>query len=78
MTQLKKYHELSNEEKIAKLMATKVEIEEKLTKLYKNFRGVIHEDASSEMKYTTIKVYESQLLSINEELKLLTSQAQKK
>ncbi|GEM_PF-2072672 len=75
--QPKKYHELTDQEKFEKLSKTKAEIDEKLVNLYRNFRGVIHEDSSSEMKYTTIKVYEAQLMSINEELKALSASMKK-
>ncbi|HSX49095.1 MAG TPA: hypothetical protein VLE44_02455 [Candidatus Saccharimonadales bacterium] len=46
---------------------------EKLENLYKNFRGVHHEDSASEMKYTQIKVMESFIESLNEEIKSLES-----
>lgn len=55
--------------KIKELLEKKASYEEKLTHLYRNFRGVIHEDSSSEIKYTQIKVYESFVQSIEEELK---------
>jgi hypothetical protein len=57
--------------KIQQLKKQKEEAEAKLANLYKNFRGVIHEDSSSEMKYTQIKVLESFIISIEEEIKSL-------
>jgi uncharacterized coiled-coil DUF342 family protein len=62
---------ISKEQKIADLHKKREEIIEKLNGLYKNFRGVIHEDSASEMKYTQIKVLESFIESINAELKTL-------
>ena len=62
---------LTKEQKIKKLLEDKEKYQTKLNDLYKHFRGVIHEDSASEMKYTTIKVYEDYLHSINEELKSL-------
>lgn len=59
------------EKKIKELKEKKEKYEEKLKFLYKNFRGVIHEDSSSEIKYTQIKVYESFMHSIEEEIKKL-------
>ncbi len=57
--------------KIEELLTKKAEVVEKLNGLYKNFRGVIHEDSASEMKYTQIKVLESFIESINAEIKTL-------
>ncbi len=59
------------EKKIKELKEKKEKYEEKLKFLYKNFRGVIHEDSSSEIKYTQIKVYESFIHSIEDELRAL-------
>jgi septation ring formation regulator EzrA len=62
---------VSNEEKIKHLLEEKQKYAQKLEHLYRNFRGVRHENAASEMQYTTIKVYESHLESITKELKEL-------
>lgn len=43
----------------------------KLKEMYKHFRGVKHENALSELKYSQIKVYEDMLNSVVEEIKLL-------
>lgn len=58
-------------EKIAYLYGEKTRVSEKLKELHKNFRGVKHEDSASEMKYTTLRVYEAHLHSIDEELRSL-------
>lgn len=58
-------------EKIVRLLTEKEKYDKRLKDLYRNFRGVIHEDSSSEMKYTTIKVLEAHVHSINDELKTL-------
>lgn len=60
-----------NSEKHAELVKKKAEYEEKLKKLYLGFRGVRHEDSASEIRYTQIKVYESFIHSIDEELRTL-------
>jgi hypothetical protein len=65
------YHKLTREEKIAKLKEEQAQLREKYDKLFKTFRGVIHEDSASEMKYTMIKVIEAHLASIHEELLIL-------
>ena len=56
-------------EKISYLRAERVKLMEKVKFLRKNFRGVHHEDSASEMKYTTLKVYEAHLQSIEDELR---------
>ena len=43
----------------------------KLTEMYKYFRGVKHENALSELRYSQIKVYEDMLNSVVEEIKIL-------
>ena len=59
--------------KINELKQKKIEYEEKLKKLYIGFRGVRHEDSASEIRYTQIKVTESFIHSIDEEIKALNS-----
>lgn len=46
------------------LLEDRKKISEKLDYLYKGFRGVSHENSAAEMRYTTIKVYEAHLISI--------------
>lgn len=50
------------------LVEKRAQYEEKLRKAYVGFRGVRHEDSASEIRYTQIKVYESFIHSIDEEL----------
>jgi len=63
---------LTKEQKIKRLTEENERLQARLDGLYKTFRGVRHEDSASEMKYTTIKVLEAHIHSINEELKNLT------
>ena len=63
--------DLTKEEKLKELHKKRDETIEKLNGLYKNFRGVIHEDSASEMKYTQIRVLESFIESLNAEIKSL-------
>ena len=60
---------LNKEEKLKELHTKRTEAIEKLEALYKNFRGVHHEDSASEIKYTQIKVLESFVESLNTEIK---------
>lgn len=39
--------------------------------MYKNFRGVKHENSLSELQYSEIKVYEDLLNSVTAEIKTL-------
>lgn len=65
------YHKLTPQQKIERLTSERATLQEKFDKLFRTFRGVIHEDSSSEMKYTMIKVLEAHIHSIDEELKIL-------
>ena len=58
-------------EKLKELHGKRDESIKKLEELYKNFRGVKHEDSSSEIKYVQIKVLEGFVESINAEIKSL-------
>lgn len=40
----------------------------KLTGMYKNFRGVKHENSLSELRFSEIRVYEDLLRSVEEEI----------
>ncbi len=60
------------EERIKDLQEKRVQYDTKLTAMYKNFRGVKHENSDSEIKYTMIKVYEDFIRSIDDEIKMLT------
>lgn len=66
-------HKKHMDKKYQELLEKKQKYQEKLTNLYKNFRGVKHEDSSSEIKYAQIKVYEDFINSIEDELKTLKS-----
>lgn len=57
--------------KIRELKSRRDKYKEKLTRMYKNFRGVKHENSLSELQYSEIKVYEDLLNSVVEELKLI-------
>ena len=61
----------TREEKIKHLREERERLSEKVKFLRKNFRGVHHEDSASEMKYTTLKVYEAHLQSVEDELRAL-------
>ena len=62
---------LPKEEKIEELLQKRQETIDTLRELYKHFHGVKHENSSSEIKYTRIKVLEGFVQSIDEELKSL-------
>lgn len=53
------------------LLEKKKLYQDKLTEKYKHFRGVIHESADSEVKYTTIKVYEGFIESLEKEMEAM-------
>lgn len=55
-------------QKIKELQKKREEAEAKLKSLYIGFRGVRHENASSEIRYTQIKVMEAYINSIDDEL----------
>lgn len=55
--------------KLQELKVKRDKYKEKLTNMYKNFRGVKHENSLSELRYSEIKVYEDLLNSVEEEIK---------
>ncbi len=55
--------------KIQELKQRRDKYKEKLTRMYKNFRGVKHENSLSELQYSEIKVYEDLLNSVVDEIK---------
>lgn len=57
--------------KLIELKERRDKYKEKLTRMYKNFRGIKHENSLSELQYSEIKVYEDLLNSVTEEVKLL-------
>lgn len=64
-----------NQEKYNHLIEKRAKYEEKLKNLYKGFRGVRHEDSASEIRYTQIKVYESFINSIDDEIRAMKKTA---
>ena len=66
--------DIKKEQKLKELHEKRNEVIAKLENLYKNFRGVHHEDSASEIKYTQIKVMESFIESLNTEIKSLESE----
>ncbi len=69
---------MTKAQKIKELHAIRDEAIKKLEELYKNFRGVHHEDSASEIKYTQIKVMESFITSLDEEIKSLENHENEK
>ncbi|WKZ25442.1 MAG: hypothetical protein QY322_03590 [bacterium] len=57
--------------RLKELEEKKLKYQFKLDGMYKNFRGVKHENSLSELRYSEIKVYEDLLNSVVEELKTL-------
>lgn len=57
--------------KLTELKARKDKYQTKLAGMYKNFRGVKHENSLSELRYSEIKVYEDLLNSVVEEIKFM-------
>jgi uncharacterized coiled-coil DUF342 family protein len=62
---------MDKKKKLKELHEKRDETIKKLEELYKNFRGVKHEDSASEIKYTQIKVFEGFIESLNTEIKNL-------
>lgn len=58
-----------DQEKYDKLVEEHKKLAEKLEFLYKGFRGVRHENSASEMRYTTIQVYEAHIRSVEAAMK---------
>ena len=54
--------------RLEKLIKRRDEYKAKLKEMYKHFRGVKHENALSELKYSEIKVYEDFVNSLTEEI----------
>lgn len=61
----------NSDKKIRELKEKRDKYKNKLVNMYKNFRGVKHEDSLSELRYSEIKVYEDMLNSVEEEIKEL-------
>lgn len=60
--------------KLTELKAKRDKYREKLTGMYKNFRGVKHENSLSELRYSEIKVYEDLLNSVTMEINKLENE----
>lgn len=67
----KKWIHLSKEEKLQQLKALRDEYRLIINELYKNFRGVKHENSLSELRFSEIKVKEDMLGSVLREIKAL-------
>lgn len=59
--------------RIKELEKKKTEAEAELAERYKYFHGVRHENASSEIKYSQIKVLEGYVHTLEEEISALRS-----
>ena len=64
---------MDKHKKLQELKTRKEKYSEKLQGMYKNFRGVVHENSLSELRYSEIKVYEDLLNSVNDEIRILES-----
>ncbi|MBI2590528.1 MAG: hypothetical protein HYW33_01430 [Candidatus Blackburnbacteria bacterium] len=65
---MQELQKLSKEEKIKDLLQKREDTIAKIKELYKNFRGVSHENSSAEIKQVRIKVLEGFVDSLNKEL----------
>lgn len=65
-------HKMAPAKKIKALEKKRREAEAELKERYKYFHGVRHENASSEIKYSQIKVLEGYISTLKEEIKLLS------
>ncbi len=63
--------QLSKSEKLKELKVKRDEYRIRINELYKNFRGVKHENSLSELRYSEIKVKEDMLGSVLREIKTL-------
>lgn len=59
---------LDKQNKILELLKKRQETINLVKELYKNFRGVSHENSAAEIKQVKIKVYEGFVDSLNKEL----------
>ncbi|MEK7472541.1 MAG: hypothetical protein AAB625_00735 [Patescibacteria group bacterium] len=57
--------------RLKSLIEKRNEYKAKLIEMNKHFRGVKHENALSELKYSEIKVYEDFVRSLDEEIKTI-------
>lgn len=66
--QMQRPQKFTTEEKIQELLEKRQNTIDTLKELYKNFRGVSHENSSAEIKQVRIKVLEGFVDSLNKEL----------
>jgi len=62
---------MDSAKKLDELKAKLTVYESKLTELLKHYRGVIHEDAASELKHAQVEVYRSMVYGLQEEIRQL-------
>lgn len=62
-------YQMNKPNKLQELIIKRDGYKVRLTEMYKHFRGVKHENALSELRYSEIKVYEDMLNSVVEEIK---------
>ena len=65
---MQKPQDQDNKAKVEDLLKKRQETIDKVRELYKNFRGVSHENSAAEIKQVKIKVYEGFVDSLNKEL----------
>lgn len=62
---------MDSAKKLEELKLKLVEYERKLADKMRNYRGVIHEDAASELKHAQVEVYRSMVYGLQEEIRQL-------
>lgn len=62
---------MDSHKKLEELKAKLVEYENKLAEKLKGYRGVIHEDAASELKHAQVEVYRSMVYGLQGEIRQL-------
>lgn len=62
---------MDSTQKLEELKAKLKEYEEKLAEKLKGYRGVIHEDAASELKHAQVEVYRSMVYGLQYEIRQL-------
>lgn len=62
---------MDNKIKYKALLDRRDKLAQRLKHKYKGYRGVIHENALSELRHSEVKVLEAQLISLDEEIKIL-------
>lgn len=62
---------MDSAKKLEELKLKLAEYEKKLADKMRNYRGVIHEDAASELKHAQVEVYRSMVYGLQEEIRQL-------